>query len=32
LRAPAGFDHDLLEAGSDCMVYLRGDAQLQVKS
>lgn len=30
--APAGVDHDLVQAGSDCMVYLRGDAQLQVKA
>jgi len=30
--APAGLDHDLVQAGSDCVVYLRGDAQLQVKS
>jgi hypothetical protein len=30
--APAGLDHDLVQAGSDCMVYIRGDAQLQVKS
>jgi ChrR Cupin-like domain len=28
--APAGFDHDVVQAGSDCLVYVRGDAKPQV--
>lgn len=29
--APAGLVHDTVQAGSDCMVYIRGDAELQVR-
>jgi hypothetical protein len=30
--APAGLDHDVVQAGSDCLVYIRGDAELQIKA